>query len=61
MRKLSSAILLATLLLSACGPSNDNRPMLDKERDTLNKAKKVDSLQQQEAQKQKQEADQQTQ
>lgn len=61
MMKLSSALLLAPLLLAACGPSNDSRPVLQNERDTLNQAKKVDSTQQQEAQKQQQEAEKQAQ
>ncbi len=61
MMKLSSGILLATLMLAACGPSNDSKPMLEKERQTLDKAKKLDNAQQQEAQKQQQEADKQTQ
>lgn len=59
--KLSNGILLGTLLLAACGPSNDNKPIMQQQRDALNKAKKVDGAQQQEAQKQQQEADKQTQ
>ncbi len=56
----ASVILLATLLLAACGQGND-KPMLDKERQTLEQAKKLDAQQQQQAEKQKQEADKQTQ
>jgi hypothetical protein len=59
--KLSNGILLGTLLLAACGQSNDNKPLMEQQRETLNKAKQVDSAQQQEAQKQQQEADKQTQ
>jgi len=59
--KLSNGILLGTLLLAACSPSNDNKPLLEQQRATLNKAKQVDSTQQQEAQKQQQEADKQSQ
>lgn len=57
----AKAILLATLLLAACGPGNDNKPILDKERQTLDQAKKLDAQQQQQAEKQKQEADKQAQ
>jgi outer membrane lipoprotein-sorting protein len=59
--KLSKAILLCTLLLAACGQSNDNKPVMQKEHETLDKAKGVDSMLQQQAQQQKQEADKQTQ
>ena len=59
--KLSKSILLATLLLAACGQSNDNKPVLQQQRDTLNKAKQVDGIQQQQAQQQKQEMDKQAQ
>jgi len=60
MKKLFSGILLGTLLLAGCGPSNDQKPVMEKERQTLEKAKKIDALQQ-EAQKQQQEADKQAQ
>ena len=56
-----NGVLLATLLLAACGPSNDSKPILDKERQTLDTAKKLDNKQQQEAEKQRQEADKQSQ
>lgn len=60
--KLSYGILLATLFLAACGPdSNSGKAPLEQQRNTLNKAKEVDALQQQEAQKQKQEMEKQTQ
>lgn len=61
MMKSSSGILLATLLLAACGPSNDSKPAMEQQRATLNKAKELDAAQQQQAQKQQQEADKQTQ
>lgn len=57
----TNAILLATLLLAACGQSNDSKPMLDKERQTLEQARKLDAQQQQQAEKQKQELDKQAQ
>jgi len=59
--KVTKGIVLATLLLAACGQSNDNKPMLQQQRDTLNKAKQVDGLQQQQAQQQQQEAEKQAQ
>ncbi len=57
----ATIILLATLLLAACGQGKDNKPMLDKERQTLDQAKKLDAQQLQQAEKQKQEAEKQTQ
>ena len=54
-------ILLAALLLAACGPGQDKKPVLEKERQTLETAKKIDATQQKEAEKQLQEADKQTQ
>ncbi len=57
----TGAILLATLWLAACGPGNDNKPMLEKERQTLDTAKDINQKQQQETQKQQQEVDKQTQ
>ncbi len=54
--KLASGILLA-VLAAGCSPNNDNKPIVEQQREALNKAKKVDGLQQQEAQKQQQEAD----
>lgn len=59
--KLSYGILLSTLALAACGKGEDNKPILEKDRQTLEQAKKVDSLQQQNTQQQNQAADQQTQ
>ncbi len=57
----ANVILLATLLLAACGHGNDSKPMLDKERQTLEQAKKIDAQQLQQADKQKQEAEKQSQ
>lgn len=57
----TNVIMLSAVLLVACGPGNDTKPILDKERQTLDKAKKIDAQQLQEADKQKQEADKQTQ
>ncbi len=59
--KLSYGIVLCTLALAACGQGHDNKPALEKERQTMEQAKKVDSVQQQNAQQQQQSADQQTQ
>ena len=59
--KSTIAILLAALLLAACGKSDDNKPILQKEHDTIDKAKNVSSMLQQQAEKQKQEAEKQTQ
>ncbi len=59
--KLSYGILLGTLALAACGQGQDNKPVLEKERQTLEQAKKVDNVQQQNAQQQQQATDQQTQ
>jgi hypothetical protein len=58
---LPGVILLPALLLAACGPGNDSKPMLQQQRDAMDKARKVDETQQKEAQKQQQEADKQTQ
>ncbi len=60
-RALSYGIVLGTLVLAACGQGHDNKPVLEKERQTLDQAKKIDNLQQQNAQQQQQAADQQTQ
>ncbi len=59
--KLSYGILLGTLALAACGQGHDNKPVLEKERQTLEQAKKVANVQQQGAQQQQQATDQQTQ
>ena len=57
--KTSNAILLGTLLLAACGPGKDNKPVMEQQIDTLNKAKQVDGMMQQQAQQQKQEMEKQ--
>jgi hypothetical protein len=59
--KLSHVILLGTLALAACGKGQDNKPILEKDRQTLEQAKKVDSVEQQNTQQQNQAVDQQTQ
>lgn len=59
--KLSHVILLGTLALAACGKGSDNKPILEKDRQTLEQAKKLDALQQQNAQQQRQAVEQQTQ
>ncbi len=59
--KLSYAILLGTLVVAACGQGKDNKPVLEKERQTLDQAKKIDNLQQQNAEQERKAADQQTQ
>jgi hypothetical protein len=59
--KSTMTLFLAAMLLAACGHNNDNKPMMQKEHDTLEKAKGVDSMIQQQAQQQKQETDKQTQ
>lgn len=59
--KYSTGIMLCALLLAGCGKGNDNKPMLEQERATLNKAKQLDGLQQQQAQQQKQEEEKQAQ
>jgi hypothetical protein len=59
--KHSVGILLSALLFAACSPGGDNKPAMEQERATLDKAKQVDSATQQQAQQQKQAADKQTQ
>lgn len=59
--KLSHAILLSTLALAACGKGEDNKPILEKDRQTLEQARKVDGAQQQNTQQQNQAVEQQTQ
>ncbi len=61
MVKSWNAVFLGTLLLAACGPSGDNKPPLQQQRDTMEKAKNLDALQQQEAEKLRQEAEKQAQ
>lgn len=58
---LSRTILLSALVLAACGKGGDNKPILEKDRQTLEQAKKVDGVQQQNTQQQNQAVDQQTQ
>ncbi len=59
--KVRAGIWLAALLLAACSPNNDNKPALQQERSTMEKAKGLDSAQQQQAEQQKQELEKQTQ
>lgn len=59
--KLAMSILLCALFLAACGKGNDSKPMMQKEHDTLEKAKNVNNMLLQQAEKQKQEAEKQTQ
>ncbi len=59
--KLAIMILLSTMLLVACKPADDRKPVMEQERATLDKAKQVDSALQQQAEQQRQEADKQTQ
>ncbi len=60
-----TAALYAMLLLSACSPSNkENAPppkLFKEQRDALDKAKAVDAMQQEQAEKQRKEMEQQTQ
>ena len=55
------SIALAALLLAGCGPAEDKKPLMDQQRQVLEKAKKVDSIQQQETQKLQQDAEKQAQ
>ncbi len=57
----SRMFLLATLLLAACGPGKENKPVMEQERAAVEKAKGADSMLQQQAQQHKQEAEKQTQ
>jgi uncharacterized membrane protein YgcG len=59
--KLSYVVLLGVLALAACDKGQDNKPILQKERQTLDQAKQLNNLQQQNTQQQKQAIDQQTQ
>ena len=61
MLKLLSFILLGTLLLAACSPNTDGKAPLEKQRNVLQDAKKVDGAQRQETEKQQQETEKQTQ
>ena len=55
-------ISLAALILMACGPDNSPKPKLfEDQRNTLDKAKAVDSTLQQQTQQQQQSVDKQTQ
>lgn len=59
--KVTYSILLVALTVAACGQGQDNKPILEKDRQTLEQAKKVDNLQQQNADQQRQAVDQQAQ
>ncbi len=59
--KLTIAILLGAVLLAACKPAEDRKPVMEQERATLDKAKQVDSATQRQAEQQRQEAERQTQ
>lgn len=60
--KMTRLVLLMVLLaLTACGQERDKKPLLDQQRQALDKAKQVDGVQQLETQKQKQGIEQQTQ
>jgi hypothetical protein len=62
MMKISHVMLLATLALAACGKSGtSSKPILEKDRQTLEQAKQLNGLQQQNTEQQKQAVDQQTQ
>lgn len=57
-----SFVLLATLLLAACGPDGGKQPKIaEPQREALDKAKGVENTLQQSAQQQQQESDKQTQ
>ncbi len=55
------SLLLATMLLAACGPGDDKKPVLEQERKTMQNARQVDNMQQQQAEKQRQEMEKQAQ
>jgi hypothetical protein len=58
------AILSALLLLNACGPSDNEAPppkLFEDQRNALDKAKDVDAMQQEAAEKQRKELEKQTQ
>ncbi len=59
--KRSIGILACAVALAACNPGGDHKPAMQQEHDTLEKAKQVDSLVQQQTQQQKQEVDSQAQ
>ncbi len=54
-------ILLGAMLLVACNPGGDKKPVMEQERAALSQAKQVDSTLQRQAQQQQQEADKQAQ
>jgi len=57
-----TGMILVLSLLSACGAGDDHsKPMLDKERQTLDKAKQLDSMTKDAAQKQRQQLEQESQ
>ena len=59
--KKTMILLFAALTIAACSGGGDKKPLLDQQRQLLDKAKKINGIQQQETQKQKQGIDQQTQ
>lgn len=59
--KASYVVLLGVLALAACGKGQDNKPILHKQKETLDKAKQLNGLQQQNTDQQKQAIEQQTQ
>jgi major membrane immunogen (membrane-anchored lipoprotein) len=57
-----TGMIVTLLLLSACGAGDSNKkPMLDKERQTLEKAGQVDAMQRQAAEQQRKQLEQQSQ
>lgn len=54
-------MLLTVLALAACGKGQDNKPILHQQKQTLDQAKQLNSLQQQNTDQQKQAIEQQTQ
>lgn len=54
-------MLLSAMLLAACNPGGDKKPVMEQERAALDQAKQVDSTVQQQARQQQQEADKQAQ
>ncbi len=61
MKQTGKILLLCALVLAGCGKGSDSKPVLEQERATLNRAKQLNDLQQQQAQQQKQEAEKQAQ
>ncbi len=54
-------MVLAALWLAGCNPGSDHKPVLQQERDTLDKARQLNSQLQQQTQQQNQETERQTQ